>query len=320
MAASTDKGVLESSRYCMMDCIPRSKKVSDGCAELTQDQAGQLMTASGNGKDPAELATPVAPELGREMPAENPPASPAEAEEAAQAADTQAFQEAAAAAAVAATEPPVPGIQQQNIERGALVADAAVKVQAAAVQAEIFARSAAETNKRAQAEIEELLAVPERAAEAVAAEAEEMFLRDAAKWDRLKTEGDAAIAAVMGTPPPARTWAGEQAAKPYAEAAQRAQAARLALEAQSSQLADLAQQLRQSASKVLAQSKAAASAGKEQLAEKLQIRMADYMQEAEDAQAASDNDADAAGKMQGAEEAYAKQAATAAERASVISR
>jgi len=197
---------------------------------------------------------------------------------------------------------------------------AKAKVQAAAVQAEIFARSAAETNKRAQAEIEELLAVPERAAEAVAAEAEEMFLRDAAKWDRLKTEGDAAIAAVMGTPPPARTWAGEQAAKPYAEAAQRAQAARLALEAQSSQLADLAQQLRQSASKVLAQSKAAASAGKEQLAEKLQIRMADYMQEAEDAQAASDNDADAAGKMQGAEEAYAKQAATAAERASVISR
>jgi len=362
VAASTDRGVLETARYCMMDCLPKSKDIKDGCAELSEDQARQLMTSSGNGEDPASLGVPRPLELPRKIPARRPRLKDG-AQEAIQAADVQSFQALAAAAVERANEPPIPGIQQNRPDRGALVADAAgkravaaglsaqagsanadsaasvinstysfkralldarsaneakAKVLSAKVQVAIYARSAEESAKKAEAEIGEILAAPDVAAEEAAAEAEKEFRAEIAKWDSEKARADEAM--ILGTAPPPLTWAGEQIAKPYAAAAQRAQSARQMLEAQSQQLANLAEQLRRSASKVLAQAKTYEAGGNQAVADELLSKVEDLMRQAHDAQAAAERDAEQARMVQGSEKAYMVQAGVATERANVISR
>mmetsp|Transcript_47675 Transcript_47675/g.137232 ORF Transcript_47675/g.137232 Transcript_47675/m.137232 type:complete len:470 (-) Transcript_47675:79-1488(-) len=362
MAASTDGGVLETSRYCMMDCLPRSRDVRAGCAELTEEQARQLMTDSGNGEDPASLAIPRRPELPANIKPQRPDVT-VDAAEAVQAADVQAFSEMAADAVAKANEPPIPGIQQQQRDRGALIADAAGKravaaglsaqagqanadsaasvvnstyaykrslmnaksaneakgmVLSAKVQAAIYARSAQESATLAQKEIEEILAAPDQAAEEAATAAEKQFREDIEQWNREKAEADKAIE--LGTPPPPRTWAGEQVAKPYVAAAQRAQSARFMLEGQSQQLGNLAEQLRRSASKVLAQAKTYQAVGNKKVADDLLMKSQGLLRQAKNAQQAADRDAEQANTVQGYESVYMSQASQATQRADVISR
>jgi len=57
--ASTDNGVLESSRFCLMDCLPASRQIGGLCHELSERIVKKLLTSDGNGDDPATLLTPT---------------------------------------------------------------------------------------------------------------------------------------------------------------------------------------------------------------------------------------------------------------------
>jgi len=57
--ASTDNGVLESSRFCLLDCLPVTRQIGGLCRELSERIVKKLMTSDGNGDDPATLLKPT---------------------------------------------------------------------------------------------------------------------------------------------------------------------------------------------------------------------------------------------------------------------
>jgi len=67
VSASTDNGLLETSRYCLMDCLPKSDQVGSDCAELSEGKVKRLMTEDGNGDDPAKLLAPPRRDLPQKL-------------------------------------------------------------------------------------------------------------------------------------------------------------------------------------------------------------------------------------------------------------
>merc|ERR1719203_120109 len=68
--ASTDAGALETSRFCLLDCLPDSDKIGGDCKELSEHMTKQLLTDDGNGDDPAMLMQPGTRAIPRPLPPE----------------------------------------------------------------------------------------------------------------------------------------------------------------------------------------------------------------------------------------------------------
>jgi len=121
-------GTVDYVRYCTMTCVPdemNDGKLGETCRRVTAKEQSELLTAGGNGRDPATLNDPKPPTIPQEL--KDPDAPP----EAPQLADAQAEQEASdkAAAEEAGRVEADAGVEEQKEEKdtGAMVTQASGK-------------------------------------------------------------------------------------------------------------------------------------------------------------------------------------------------
>lgn len=134
---NSDDGTIQYERFCHMTCLPEEQKVASECRTLTVDEQAKLLTAGGNGKDPATLFAPEAEKPPEEL--KDPDAPP----EPPQLVDEQAAKDAEDAAAAKAAgdvekDAGVKEDEKKEKETGAMVAQAAGKqAMAASIEARI---------------------------------------------------------------------------------------------------------------------------------------------------------------------------------------
>lgn len=188
LTSSTDDGVLETSRFCLMDCLPRTREARDGCAPLSADQAGRLVTPSGNGADPATLgdAWPPPAEL-PETAAARGASAPASGDLAPSWAGADGARSAARLAAAA----------RRASARGGAAEYAARETAAAAARARAYSEHARASLDKVREELTEIRAAPHEAAQAAAQEAAAMLRRDTERW-RWEQAGAAQATAYRG--------------------------------------------------------------------------------------------------------------------------
>jgi len=132
---SSDSGAMQYSRYCLMTCLPaEADKIGSECRKVTTEEQAQLLTAGGNGKDPASILTPATVAPPAELVDPNAPPEPP------QLSDAQALTDADKAdsgAAAAAAEGDVVAKKKEK-DTGAMVAEASGKqAMAAGIEARI---------------------------------------------------------------------------------------------------------------------------------------------------------------------------------------
>lgn len=354
--ASTDNGALESSRFCMMDCVPTSNKVGESCYELTQRMTSKLLSSDGNGKDPATLLQPEPQRLPRELLSEKKllfPSDRAADLDALRTTDPEALArmlgnlrggrsaadfkavldlaEAAGKRAFAAAL----DARTARVETGSAISlvnstsdfrkatfnsemanDADTKLKAAEVRAKVYARSAAEAYERALKDVEEMKEAPAIIAQEVATFAVNKLKRQAAM---LLSAGKAQEAELATTEPPL-TEAAALAMAPYQAAEQRAVTARSMYETQAHQLSEQAEGLQKDARRLRSEAFKYNENGQREVAQQMVAQAQGMLDRATqvDAQAQSDY-AQAQGLSHGSR-AYGEYASMAGARATALSR
>jgi len=201
---------------------------------------------------------------------------------------------------------------------GHLAIDAKGKLQSAAVRAELYARSAAESLRRANIVLEEIKNAASEAAEEAAQEAAREISAETAKWQVEKADEEQRL--LQPTTPPELTAVGEQVAAPYYAAMQQDMAAQFAFQEQGRQFSAQEDSLRHSADVLRKQAKQYKVAGQADMAKKLQKQARGLEKQAEGAEMAGESAFAGADKMAKGVHKYEDYAEAAAVRASRLSR
>jgi len=340
---STPEGRMDYTRYCLYHCHPAANQTGGTCAFLTEAERNRLMTSGGNAKDEATTQPDAADALPAEI--EAPQASDAtnaeeaEVEQAAKAAASQlssadqaedtylgadvadakgrraqaaglearvAEAEAMSAGAVAQSAQAVQGSQRTV----SLLHRFKAEIAASAVQAGIYARSAAVASDRAKKELQEIKNAPKEAAEeATQAAIFELQMRTNATI--------VAMNVVQPTVPPLWNVA-QKAAEPYYEALQRAINIRTLYEVKANDLTSLAKTLQNSAQVLSRQAVLYQSGGKPDIAKELLSRSKDLVNQAVAADTQAQTWYDAADQIQKGLPKYQAAADYAAARAPTL--
>jgi len=292
---TTAKGVVDYGRFCFLSCQPpEARTIGESCHDLHQNHVEEGQTSGGNGADWASQQTPVvgdgavpeqavdeAPQFSDEAAIEEAKA-PAAAESSPEDKDTGAMVAEAQGnhALAAGLEARLSESEAKSMRLLAASTDALRKVKAQAtnihgssavvksmeVQAAIYARSAATSARKAQAEFDELKAATREAGmeagKAAAAEMQQEADTETAEALGLRTKF-----APLKMEPLAE--AAKRAAKPYDDALQRAVAMRAAYTTQAHQLNDLAGQLQQNARTLASQAAIYQTAGNTDVASQM---------------------------------------------------
>lgn len=201
---------------------------------------------------------------------------------------------------------------------GHLANDAKGKLQSAAVRAELYARSATESLRRANIVLEEIKNAASEAAEEAAQEAAREISAETAKWHVEKADEERRL--LQPTTPPELTAVGEQVAAPYYAAMQQDMAAQFAFQEQGRQFSAQEDALRHSADVLRKQAKQYKDAGKAKMAQKLLKQARGLERQAEGAEMAGESAFAGADKMSKGVHKYEDYAEAAAVRASRLSR
>jgi hypothetical protein len=213
-------GQIDTSRYCMMNCLPADNAIGGKCRSLTDEEQAQLVTEGGNGQDPAAVLVPTttaAPDVLKdpEAPPEPPQLVDQQAEAAAGSAAAEGGKDAGAAAAAAAA---AAANKKKAKETGAMVAMAAGKqAKAAGIEARIAKAEAVSATGRASATSDldasnnNALMVNAARAQVQAAEVRAKVYADSAK--KAAARAQAELKEIQAIPAKAAALAAEEAKK-----------------------------------------------------------------------------------------------------------
>lgn len=302
MAVATKDGVMDTSRYCLMDCLPFGEDLTSACKELS---AAMVSQQAEGGTDPAEFARVEVHQLQPRLP----PKVVVAEEEAAQAADQDAFQEAVVMAKVQ-QQSWKDKIEQRDPETGVMVARAAARraeaaaldaraskaevssaaavlratnalrkakadartavnvkrqIQESAARAADFAQIAIDFKNRAQQDLEDIKNAPVVAAQEALAAAVSTLQQRAKRW-----RFDAALEAQALTVPTQPT--AQPSAEAYYVQMQRSMAQRLEMQTVAQNSLDQASAFEQDARRIRLQAADYARAGKAVIAQQMTQR------------------------------------------------
>lgn len=133
---SSDSGSMQYARYCLMTCLPaEADKIGSECRKVTTEEQAQLLTAGGNGKDPASILTPATVAPPAELVDPNAPPEPPQLSDAQALTDADNADSAKAAAAAEGADAVA---EKKEKDTGAMVAEASGKqAMAAGIEARI---------------------------------------------------------------------------------------------------------------------------------------------------------------------------------------
>eukprot|EP00747_Dinoflagellata_sp_TGD_P163969 gnl/TRDRNA2_/TRDRNA2_183269_c0_seq1.p1 gnl/TRDRNA2_/TRDRNA2_183269_c0~~gnl/TRDRNA2_/TRDRNA2_183269_c0_seq1.p1 ORF type:complete len:462 (+),score=126.31 gnl/TRDRNA2_/TRDRNA2_183269_c0_seq1:112-1497(+) len=309
IVTTTQGYILQYSRFCFQGCIPMANaKVGDACEEIPPTDRSEVRTGGGNGQDPATLQE-----------ADDSDGLDVEAQ---QASDTQAVEEEAPAekeetpqekeededtgilvADAAGKQAQAAGIEARTAEaeaksmrlvsqtaettdetkaKATAVRDAQAEIRSAAVQAALFAKSAAEAAAAAKAEEEEIKNAPAEAAKEAAAEAVHRMQDKVNEAKFMLIAAESKFSNVEQQP---QTETMFRAAAPYVAAMGKAIGIRNEYALKATELNNLAGDLQRNARIVGRQAAVYANAGQTDLAAQMRASAAKQMSDAEAADA-----------------------------------
>lgn len=304
--------IMDVSRFCMMLCKPPGQTIGAACVPTSKEEREEQATSGGNGQDmalevaqddtttalPEEMEAPEQSDTAAVVQqatttaAAGPPAEVVEEEKeedkdsGAFVTEAQGYRAKATGLEARAAEAEAKSAHQLAlsedakktvVSKGTTITDAKAELEAAAVQARIWAVAAKKAADKAQAELAELKALPEKAANKAAATAVKKLLADAAQNAQqdflMETKWDVSV------PPPAPQ-AAQTAVGPYMAAMNRAVAVRTAYEVNAINLQNKAEEMQKMARELSKQAVAIQSVGRTADANKVMAQAASMINQA----------------------------------------